>query len=145
MKNRFDRAAGQGGFALPAVLAFLVMGTIITVAVLSYSSTAMGVGRDIKDRNVRLAGERDAIEYALAATRYDLDKGVGGSKDSYTVAGAEAVCVGQSDSGVAVNGGRTDRTVDCSTRSISTTVRFFDRSGTKAGVMVETLAWKVAG
>ena len=77
MKNRFDRAADRGGLALPTVLAILVMGTIITVAVLSYSSTAMGVGHDIKNRNVRWQARtrrdrRRARRYSLLATRYSL-------------------------------------------------------------------------
>lgn len=136
---------GQGGFALPAVLAFLVMGTILTMAVLSFSSTALGVDRDISNRNSELAAERDAIEYALASTRYDAAKGVGGTSQTYSVAGVEVTCTGVSGSGVEAGGGRTDRTVECATRSIRTTVRFFDRSGAKVGVMTETLSWKVTG
>lgn len=137
------RQRGQAGFALPAVLAFLVMGTIITVAALSFALTALGVGRDVTVKNSELSAERSALDYAFTATRYDLNRGVEGSKDSYTVAGVTVRCSGQPGSGTTVGAGRTDRTVECATPTIRATVRFFDRSGTKAGVMVETLSWRV--
>lgn len=135
----------QEGFALPVVLAFIAVGTIITVAVLAFATTSMKVGRATTDRNDRISAERDALEYTLAVVRDDLSKGREGQTETRTVAGETATCTGQPGSGVISGAGRTDRVVECTTSSITTTVRFFDRSGDGPGVIEETLTWDVKG
>ncbi|MCB1257664.1 MAG: hypothetical protein KDB26_11190, partial [Microthrixaceae bacterium] len=83
--------------------------------------------------------------YTLAIVRDDLTKGREGQTETRTVAGVTATCVGQTGSGLISGAGRTDRVVACSTPSINTKVRFFDRSGDGPGVIEETLSWAVKG
>lgn len=135
----------QSGFALPMVLAFVVVGTLITAAVLAYASTSFRIDTVYSDHNARISAERDALTYVLTTIRTDPTKGVQGNTTSATVAGVTATCAGDTGSGVAQGAGRTDRVVNCSTPSITTQVRFFDRSGDKPGVIEETLRWDVTG
>lgn len=147
-------SADQRGIALPMVLAFIVVTTFITVAVLAYATTSMQLGKTIVDRNDQIAAERDALEYTLQVVRTDLNGGSvsGTSTITRTVAGISAICSAAPDSGVTATTiiasgpiitGRTDRLVTCTTPSITTEVRFFDRGGSRAGVIEEILRWDV--
>ncbi len=141
------RSRGSGGFALPVVLGFIIIGTLITVAVLSYATTTMKVGVSASERSAKITAETNALDYLLAIIRPNMAMGFEGDTQSRTVAGVTATCIGQTGSGVFPSGsfGRTDRVIVCTTPSINSKIRYFDRGGSKAGVIEEILRWDVKG
>ena len=134
------RLRRQAGIALPMVLVFLLVGTVLSVAVLAFARTSFMAGSVYEDRAVRLSKERDALDSLIQTMRTDLAHGVAGDTRTVTVAGITATCTGQPGSGVTSGAGRTDREVRCSTPSIRATYRIFDRSGDRPGIIVETLS-----
>ncbi|MEI2637746.1 MAG: hypothetical protein V9F03_01920 [Microthrixaceae bacterium] len=133
------RDRNQSGFLLPVVMLFMLLGTAIALGVLSYATTSLRSGQDVIDHNRSEAAQRDALEYVMAIVRDDMSKGVAGQRESATVAGVTATCVGAAGSGQASGTGRADRVVDCSAGATTITVRFFDRGGARAGVVEEVL------
>ena len=127
------------------VLAFVLAGSIITVAVLLFAQTSFNVGSEHLRHNRSIARERDALEYLIATIRTDLAKGVQGDTRTATVAGVTATCVGQTGSGQTSGAGRTDREIVCTTPSITARYRIFDRSGAQPGIIVETLSYRTKG
>lgn len=121
------------------VMVFMLIGTAITLAVMGFAQTSMRADQKVTRHNRDLATERDALEYVMAVVRDDLSLGTAGKTETVTVAGVTASCVGLASSGVPSGAGRTDRLVDCATDSLSVRVRFFDRSGARAGVIEEIL------
>lgn len=134
------RCRSQRGSALVMVLALLVVGVTITLASLAFASTSLRSGSVYERRDIKVASERDALDYLVAVIRPDLTKGVQGNTQSATVAGVAVSCVGQTGSGQVSGIGRTDRVIACNTPSIAATYRIFDRSGNQPGIMVETLS-----
>jgi len=135
-----DVTRGQGGAALSAVLAVLVLGITLTMAALAFASTGFSAGNAYERRAASMARERDALAFLVQSIRPDLAKGVEGDTQTVTVAGMTATCVGESGSGQASGAGRTDRVIACSTPSIRARYRIFDRSGDKPGITVEALS-----
>lgn len=134
-----SRGRDQGGFALPMVMAFMLLATAVALSALSYARSSMEAGNEAVAVNRQRSVERDALEYVLAVVRDDMSKGVAGQTEAATVAGVRAECVGQPGSGQTSGTGRTDRTVKCTTPSMTLLVRFFDRGGARAGVVEEVL------
>jgi len=143
--NEHPSHRGQGGFTLPYVLILIVGGVTITLAALAFAFAGSTAGTTYQKRDVRLARERDALEYLVASIRPDLNRGRAGDTQTATVAGVTASCTGQTGSGQTSGVGRTDRVIKCTTASTTATYRIFDRSGDRPGIVVETLASTTGG
>jgi len=138
------RARGQSGVALTFVLILIAVGITITLAALAFAMTSMRAGTAYVRRDVARSQERDALDYLVQLIRPDLTKGVQGSTQTATVAGVTATCAGESGSGQASGMGQKDRTITCTTPSITARYRIFDRSGDRPGIIVETLSETVS-
>lgn len=135
------RRRGQSGFALSFVLVLIVVAMTITLSALAFAMTNMRSNVVYARRDVTRSQERDALDYLVQTIRPNLTKGVQGDTQTATVAGVTATCTGESGSGQTSGAGRTDRTITCSTPSITARYRIFDRSGDQPGIVVETLSF----
>lgn len=136
-----SRQRGQSGFALSFVLVLIVVAMTITLSALAFAMTSMRSGVVYARRDIARSQERDALDYLVQTIRPNLTKGVQGDTQTATVAGVTATCTGESGSGQTSGAGRTDRTITCSTPSITARYRIFDRSGDQPGIVVETLSF----
>lgn len=136
-----ERRRDQSGIALSFVLILIVVALTITLSALAFAMTNMRSNVVYARRDVARSQERDALDYLVQTIRPNLTKGVQGDTQTATVAGVTATCSGESGSGVTSGAGRTDRTVTCTTPSITARYRIFDRSGDQPGIVVETLAF----
>lgn len=127
------------------VLAFIVAGTILTLAALAYARTSLRAGMAYEEHNTEFSRERDVLTYLVQSIRVDRSKGVEGDTRSATVAAMSASCTGETGSGQQSGAGRTDRVITCSTPSIDARYRIFDRSGDQTGIIVETLSSTTTG
>ncbi len=133
------RTRGQAGVALTFVLVLVAVGITITLAALAFAMASTRSGTAYVKRDVARSQERDALDYLVQVIRPDLTKGVQGNVQTATVASVTATCTGESGSGQISGMGRTDRTITCSTPSMTARYRIFDRSGNQPGIIVETL------
>lgn len=133
------RTRGQAGVALTFVLVLVAVGITITLAALAFAMASTRAGTVYVKRDLARSRERDALDYLVQVIRPDLTKGVQGNVQTATVAGVTVTCTGESGSGQTAGKGRTDRTITCTTPSITARYRIFDRSGDRPGIIVETL------
>lgn len=138
-----SRNRGQAGAVLAVVLAFTLVGTMLLLAVLSFAFTGTRAAPSYQGRIDEVQLNADAMNFAIQAMRTDMTKGVAGTSSTYTYGPVSVTCVGELGSGVASGLGTTDRTVACATAAndLKVMVRFFDRGGSKAGVLAEVLSW----
>lgn len=141
------RDRGQAGSVLTLVLAFTLVGALLLLAILSFAFTATRAVPAYQERIDKVQANSDAMNFAIQAIRTDITEGREGDTSSYTYGPVSVTCVGDTGSGVVVGEGRADRTVSCATEAndLKAQVRFFDRSGTRAGVLAEVLSWVQTG
>lgn len=141
------RHRDQTGVALVSVLAFTLVGTILLVAVLSFAFTGSRAVPAYRGRIDAVQANSDAMNLAIQAMRTDMSKGLDGTSSTYSYGTVSVTCVGEAGSGVVTGSGTADRTVSCSTtpEGLTTRVRFFDRSGSMSGALVEVLSWVQTG
>ena len=142
-----SRHRGQAGLVLTLVLGFTLVGTLLSLAILSFAFTGARAVPAYQGRIDEVQTNSDAMNFAIQAIRTDMTKGLDGASSSYTYGPVTVTCVGDPGSGAVVGEGRTDRTVSCATAAddLKAQVRFFDRSGSKAGVLAEVLSWVQTG
>lgn len=135
----------QRGASLLLVLVFVVVGAMLTVAVLAFARTSFLTGTAYQERDLERSRDRDALEYLVQSIRPNLSQGIQGDTRTATVAGVTATCTGETGSGQTSGAGRTDRVITCSTPLINARYRIFDRSGDRPGIIVETLSFTTLG
>ncbi len=133
----------EHGSVLLVVLATLMFGFVLVTALLGFTQTYLGTASAFQHRADTTARHSDAVRYALNAVRGDASVGRAGSTSTWTYDKLAVTCTGEPGSGVAQGAGTTDRLVTCETPLISVQVRYFDRGGSKGGVMCELLSWKL--
>jgi hypothetical protein len=141
------RGRGQAGLVLTLVLAFTLVGTLLSLAILTFGFTGTRAVPAYQGRIDEMQMNSDAMNLAIQLIRTDMTKGLDGASSTYTYGPVSVTCLGDPGSGAAIAGGQADRTVSCATTAneLEAQVRFLDRGGSKAGVLAEVLSWTQAG
>lgn len=135
----------ERGASLVIVIAMMLFGSLVIVALLGYAQAQLRSASVHRDRMAAVGEADDALDLALARIRADGALGREGSSLVTTLGDAEATCSGREGSGVADGADRMDRVVACSASTngrelITITVRFLDSAGELPGADVQVLS-----